>query len=70
MKLRYLLINSPDHHYDIIYRLMGVRLQHQPPPPQSTHPIMDLLQQPAILVILMAHKGLTWYYGQRTRKSA
>lgn len=68
-KFRYLYTKSEKQKfYHLLYQINGVHLGHRQTSEQSKYPIMELLKKPGILIVLMGHKILTWYFSQKNAK--
>lgn len=68
-KFRYLYsMSEKEKYYNLLYQLNGVQLGHRGMAQEAKYPILELLKKPGILIILMGHKILTWYFNQKNSR--
>lgn len=54
--------------YNLLYQINDVHLGHMPRPADSKYPLLELLKKPGLLVVLMGHKVISWYFANKNSK--
>jgi hypothetical protein len=68
-KFRYLYsMSEKEKYYNLLYQLNGVQLGHRQMAEEVKYPFLELMKKPGILIILMGHKLLTWYFSHKNAK--
>jgi hypothetical protein len=68
-KFRYLYtFNEKEHYYNLLYQFDEVHLGHKQTTQQSKYPILELMKKPGILIVLMGHKIISWYFNNKKAK--
>lgn len=67
----YLPDSSNQNYYHLLYKLEKVHLERaQGQQEDHRYPILELLKKPALLIVLIGHKVLNWYFSQKKEKLA
>lgn len=65
-KFRYLYLqDGKDYYYHLFYRIEKLHLKRLPSDGEQQYPILELLKKPGLLLVLVGHKVLTWYFSQK-----
>lgn len=67
---RFLYLYSPDdeRYYHLLFRAERLHLERAPMEEGQKYPLVELLKKPGLLMVLVGHKVLTWYFSRKQEK--
>lgn len=59
---------NDQNYYHLIYKFEKLHLERAQGQENQKYPILELLKKPGLLIMLIGHKVLTWYFSQKKQK--